>query len=200
MKAGLWIILVCVALGIQAKAADEAADNAELKQIYDADQKDREATPEAVDWDKVSPRDRARRLRVRELIEQDLLKTGKDYSRAALVYQHGSSSDDFILAHVLAMTAVGKGDLDARWLAAATFDRLLQKLDQPQVFGTQFSYKLENGKQPWTMDPYNRALVPENLRKANCTPDLKSQAEMLDAFSHSREPMLEPTCVEAAKQ
>jgi hypothetical protein len=40
-----------------------------------------------------------------------------------------------------------KSDLDARWIAAATLDRYLQRIGQPQVFGTQFSSTMENGQQ-----------------------------------------------------
>ena len=61
------------------KAADSPADNPELKQIYNADQKDREAPlGKTLDWDTINPRDTARRKRVRELIDQGRLNTGKD--------------------------------------------------------------------------------------------------------------------------
>src|SRR5437588_11427087 len=143
-----WIILpsVVFALVTHAKAADAPADNSELKQIYDADQSDREALPgKALDWEKINPRDAARRKRVHELIEQGHLKTGKDYERAAMVFQHGEGSDDILVAHVLAVTAIGKGDLDAQWLAGAALDRFLQRAGKPQVFGTQFLSKTENG-------------------------------------------------------
>jgi hypothetical protein len=40
-----------------------------------------------------------------------------------VVFKHGEGSNDILLAHVLAVTAIGKGDLDARWLAAAALDR-----------------------------------------------------------------------------
>jgi hypothetical protein len=174
-----------------AKAANTSADNVELKQIYDADQKDRE-TPignaNALDWKRIGPRDAARRKRVRELIDQGLLSTGKDYERAAMVFQHGESSDDILLAHVLAVTAIGKGDMDARWLAAATLDRFLQRIEQPQVFGTQFSYKPEHGPQTWTMEPYNRSLIGPSLRDANCLPDQEDQFQALDALRRGEEP------------
>lgn len=185
-----------------ARAADVSADNAELKGIYDADQKDRE-TPlgKMLDWEKINPRDAGRRKRVRELIEQGSLNTGKDYERAAMVFQHGEGPDDILLAHVLAVTAIGKGDPDARWLAAATLDRLLERVGQPQVFGTQFSYTLENGHQTWTMEPYNRTLINPRLREANCVPDQKHQAETLEAISNGRDPQppTKPPCVAPPK-
>jgi hypothetical protein len=181
--------LVVFGLVSNTKAADASAENGELKQIYDADQNDREAPlGKTLDWDKINPRDTARRKRVRVLIEQGRLNTGKDYERAAMVFQHGEGSDDILLAHVLAVTAIGKGDMDARWLAAATLDRFLTRVGQPQVFGTQFSYKMENGQQTWTMEPYNRTLIEPSLRDSNCVPDQKHQAETLEALSKGQEP------------
>lgn len=199
-----WIIfpLVIFMLITDTKAADTWADNAELKQIYDADQKDREAPPgKALDWETIGLRDTARQKRVRELIEKRRLNTGKDYERAAMVFQHGEGSNDILLAHVLAVTAIGKGDLDARWLAAAALDRFLQRIGQPQVFGTQFSSKTENGQQTWTMEPYNRSLIAPNLRDANCVPDQAHQAETLNARNKGEQtqaPKKRP-CVEPPK-
>jgi len=165
------------------------ADNSELNQIYDADQKDRTAKDGKLDWSQVGPRDVARRQRVRELLEHGDVRTGNDYEHAAMVFQHGDVPDDFLFAHILAVTAIGKGSPGARWLAAATLDRYLQRVGQPQVFGTQFSANTENGKEAkWTMDPYNRTLISPALRDANCVPDFEHQAEMLRAFSKDEDP------------
>jgi hypothetical protein len=189
MKKRLWTAFGLLVLGLHARAQDRVADNVEMKQIYDADQKDREGFPaKTTDWDKLSPRDRARRRRVRELIDGGQLKTGQDYWRAGMVFQHGEGVDDILFAHVLAVTAMAKGGVDARWWAATTLDGLLQRLGQDQVFGTQFLWKTQNGRETWTMEPYNRTLVPADLRKVNCVPDLRAQEQMLDAVRHGREP------------
>jgi hypothetical protein len=106
-----WIIfpLAIFVLVSDTKGVDTSADNAELKQIYEADQKDREAPPgKGLDWETIGPRDTARQKRVRELIDQERLNTGKDYERAAMVFQHGEGSSDILLAHVLAVTASGR--------------------------------------------------------------------------------------------
>lgn len=161
-----------------------AADSTEIKQLYDADQADRKAAN--VDWTKVGQRDAARRVRLRVLIESGKVVTGKDYERAAVVYQHGEGADDILLAHVLAVTAIGKGNLEARWLAAASLDRLLQRLKQPQVFGTQYQ---RSGEGPWAVDePYNRTLLSPAVRDANCVPEEKDQLAMLAAISRGEEP------------
>ena len=125
---------------------------------------------------------------MRELIEQNQLRSGADYQHAAMIFQHGDAADDYLLAHVLAVTALGRGDVDARWLAAATLDRYLQKIGQAQIFGTHFSSSMEGGKEKWSMDPYHRTLISPELREANCVPDPEDQAEMLRAFSMGQEP------------
>ena len=108
-------------------------DSAELQQLYKADQKDREGPiAQSIDWTAVSARDAKRRNRVREIIKSGRVRTGKDYERAAMVFQHGSTPEDILMAHVLAVTALGKGNTDARWLAAAALDRFLHQVKQPR--------------------------------------------------------------------
>jgi hypothetical protein len=126
------------------------------------------------------------------------VRTGKDYERAAMVFQHGSTPDDILMAHVLAVTALGRGNTDARWLAAATLDRFLHQVKQPQVFGTQFGR--QHG-QPWTMEPYNRTLIDARVREDNCVPDHDDQARAVDALNKGEEPPLpsRPPCADARK-
>jgi hypothetical protein len=82
--------------------------------------------------------------------------------------------------------------MDARWLAAATLDRFLWRIGQPQVFGTNFSAKGDSGQRKWTMDPYQRSLIPRSLREANCVPAQEYQAEALDALNKGEEPKPSP--------
>lgn len=184
LAAGVFFLL---SLGTCGEAA-QPMDSTELKGIYEADQKDREGSFGAVDWTVVGPRDAARRKRVSELLDSGSLRTGKDYERAAMVFQHGDTPEDILFAHVLAVTALGKGALSARWLAAASLDRYLHRLGQAQVFGTQFTNKDLSSKEGWTMDPYNRQLLAPSLLEANCVPDREHQARMLTAVSLGEEP------------
>jgi hypothetical protein len=156
-------------------------------QIYEADQKDREAPVGGVDWKVVGPRDVARK-RVRELIEEGSVRTGKDYERAAMVFQHGDTPDDILFAHVLGVTSLGKGNARARWLAAASLDRYLHRVEQPQIFGTQFTNKEASRHEGWTMEPYNGQLLAASLLEANCVPDREHQAEMLNAIRRGKKP------------
>lgn len=160
-----------------------AADNPELKEIYSVDQSDRMA--KVIDWPKILPRDKARRDRVRQMLDQGLVGSGKDFERAAMVFQHGDGSDDILMAHVLAVTAIGKGNLDARWLAAAALDRFLHRVGQPQVFGTQYT---KNAGQPWSMEPYNRSLIGAAVRDANCVPHQDDQLARLNSLIKDEEP------------
>ncbi len=119
-------------------------DNQELKRLHDEDQADR--TPpkgKEIDWAIVGPRDVARLTRVKELLTQNLLQTGNDYYRAALVLQHGEEPEDFLLSHEFCVIAIAKGknDKDTKWLAASSEDRFLMNIGRPQRFATQFRFE-----------------------------------------------------------
>ena len=149
---------------------DFVADSPEMKRIVDADQADRKDGLHT-DLSVVGKADEARRQATATLLRDGKLHTGHDYESAALVFQHGGSPDDFLLAHTLAMVAISKGQSGAVWIASATLDRYLQNIHQPQIFGTQFH---TTGKEPSTQEPYNRGLVSDALRGQLGVP---SQAE-----------------------
>jgi hypothetical protein len=117
--------------------------------------------PDTLDWQAISERDEQRQSAIRALLAKGQVETGREYHFAALVFQHSSSPEALVLAHVLAVTAIIQGDSSAKWLAAATLDRYLQNDKQPQVFGTQFLRHGDNMQ--WTMQPYNRAAVPDDV-------------------------------------
>jgi hypothetical protein len=124
----------------QAPEPAASSDNAELAKMYDEDQGDRapSATGRPIDWKVVGPRDRQREARVKSLYESGALRTGKDYYRCAMVLQHASKPEDYLLAHEFCVVALAKGEKAARWLAAATEDRYLMNRKLPQRFGTQY--------------------------------------------------------------
>jgi len=146
-----------------------AAPNAELAALHAADQADRNGTQ---DMARLESRDTARRARVRQLLDQGLLRAADDYYRAAVIYQHGTKPEDFLLAHVLSMAAMALGRGDAGWLASATLDRYLWSQDAPQVLGTQ--YAGERGR--LTQAPYAATLVPDSLRLLLGVPERAEQA------------------------
>ena len=82
--------------------------------------------------------DEVHRQQVRGLLAKGALHSAEDFSEAAFVFQHGSTPDDYLLAHTLAMVAVRKEMRGSIWIATATLDRYLDSIKQPQIYGTQF--------------------------------------------------------------
>src|SRR3954451_13798212 len=80
----------------------------------------------------------ARRVEIRKLLEEGKITSGEDFSDAALIFQHGQTPEEFLFAHVLALEALIRGGSAGKWIVAATLDRYLQAVNQPQVFGTQY--------------------------------------------------------------
>ncbi|GEB36354.1 hypothetical protein GLI01_03890 [Gluconacetobacter liquefaciens] len=126
----------------------------------------------AADWAKLAKRDEERRTILSALMKHGALHSAADYTHAAMVYQHAETSDGYLLAHCLAMTAVSLGDENARWLEAATLDRYLQEIGRPQIFGTQFT--AAPGKDV-TQAPYNREFLTDQNRAAFNVPSLADQ-------------------------
>jgi hypothetical protein len=178
-----------VALLMFAQAAPAQRERS-MHAIYVEDQSDRDAPggdDTKLDWGKIMPRDVARQKLVRAMLDAGQLTTGQDYREASFIFQHGFATDDFLLAHILATFALAKGDAESRWISAATLDRYLQRMGKAQVFGTQFTKK---DNDPYTQEPFNRALVPGKLRDGFCVENDHFQRLRLDALQHNREPDL----------
>jgi hypothetical protein len=153
---------------------DNVVSNPEMQKIYEADQKPRQ-NPEALtstQWEVIGRGDAERRNQTAKLLADGQLHTGEDYKQAALVFQHGSMPDDYLLAHTLSMIAVAKGDPSALWIATATLDRYLQSTGKPQIYGTQF----KPGKEA-SQEPFNRNLISDSLRLEMGVPSLAAQQD-----------------------
>src|SRR5205809_1033717 len=144
-------------------------DNAELARISQEDQDDRKPGLHGIDWAKVKPRDDARLARTRELYASGALRTASDCFHAALILQHSSEADDYLLAHEMSVAAVAQGQKDARWLAAASEDRFLMKIGRKQRFGTQYEPADEPGR--YRLAP-TEPQVTDELRAVLGTPPL----------------------------
>jgi hypothetical protein len=147
--------------------ASVPADSAELQALFDADQADRQIRPP--DWSVVGPRDRAREARVHEMLEAGLVVTALDYYNAAMIYQHAPGIEGSEMAHELAMISAALGNDRAKWLAAASWDRLLVRLDRGQRFGTQYTVDAEGTKTLEEMEPG----VTDAMRAAMHCPTLE---------------------------
>jgi hypothetical protein len=176
MKPG--IVVLGLLLAVRLSGQEPKPAKPEIERIYDEDQKDRDGD-DKFDLDSVKrfiARDETRRKRVRELLAAGTLKSGKDFEKAAFIFQHGQEPDDFLFAHILAMVAMSKGNEHAVQIAAATLDRYLQKIGRPQVLGTQSGWK---DSPPLTQEPYNRDLVSDALREELHVPSQAKQAKDL---------------------
>jgi len=114
------------------------ANNPELQQLRDSDQADRTDPMTEVKMASMRTNDPIRRERVLKLISDGAPVTGRDFHNAALVLQHGGSTDAYRLAHELSIIAVALGDKEAAWLVSRTYDRMLLHMGHRQRFGTQY--------------------------------------------------------------
>lgn len=161
-----------------------------IHQLFEQDQKDRERAADMpnAEWQKVRARDVERRRLANQLLESGSLQTGQDFKDASFIFQHGGTPQDYLLAHILAMGAMAKGDASARWIAAATLDRYLQAVKQPQVFGTQYFWKHPGPKpRDATQAPYNKDLVSDALRKEFCVSSYAGQQQNLEAQNQGKD-------------
>jgi hypothetical protein len=161
---------------------DGAASNAEMKRIFEEDQKPRQNMGDlsAQDWAAMGQQDAERQKQTRKLLAEGQLHSGEDFARAAFIFQHGGTPDDYLLAHTLAMIAVARGDESALWIGTATLDRYLQHIGKPQVYGTQYK---ANSDGTATQEPYNRDLIADLLRRQLGVPSLAAQQEQLQYWT-----------------
>lgn len=122
----------------------------ELRALFVADQHDR---GEGKYGPETAKRDQVRLQRAREIVAAGELDDAEDHFYAAMIFQHGSSLDDFWTAHELSKTAAELGHEHARWLAAAAYDRWLMHQGKPQRYGTQFIAMGGGPRRLWEVDP-----------------------------------------------
>jgi hypothetical protein len=159
---------------------DISKSNPVMQRIFDEDQKPRQpANITHADWAAINKQDEDRRAQVRDILSKNELHSGKDFELAALIFQHGLTPEDYLLAHTLAMIAVAHGNAGALWIATATLDRYLKAIKQPQIYGTQFS-KSKDGA--WTQELYNRTLISDELRRQLNVPSQAAQEKQLEAY------------------
>lgn len=157
--------------GAEVSAEVTLADSLEMTAIFAADQSARD-NPAKIDWKTLWPADKARRAQTQALLDAGKLNSANDFYHAAYVFQHGDGAEDCLKAHALAVVAAARGKREATWIAAATLDRYLQRIGQPQIYGTQFRHPSD---EKWTQEPYRRDLLSDALRKASGVPPLAAQ-------------------------
>jgi hypothetical protein len=185
MRPSAWAAFVALSMvGIAASPVVRGqslppTDNTELARMFQEDQDDRKPGLHGIDWAVVKPRDDARLERTRQLYAAGRLRTGADWFHAALILQHSSEADDYLLAHEMCIAAVAKGEMDAKWLAAASEDRFLMKIGRKQRFGTQYEPADEPGK--FRLAPTDPQ-VTDDLREVLGTPSLAEAKATANRF------------------
>ena len=130
--------ILALATPVWSQDAAPVEDNPEMAAILAADQAVRQDLAAVLAGGRegalrIHAADAVRRQQVRVLLDAGALRTATDLYSAALVFQHGDTAEDYLLAHTLAVAALGEGSTESPWLAAATLDRYLQKVGQPQI-------------------------------------------------------------------
>jgi hypothetical protein len=152
-----------------------------MRKMFEEDQKDRTD----------SEGDKRRRAQVRQLMSEGKIQTAEDYFYAAFIFQHGNKPSDYLYAHILATTAVDKGLHAAMWLSAASLDRYLYFISQPQVFGTQFGSPFTDTDD---QEPYDRKMISDKLRALWCVAPLSAQEKILNDARAGKEFTSTRTC------
>jgi hypothetical protein len=200
------MFLLCVSTSLAAQtsaAGDNSAPTKTVQQLFQEDQNDLPGHgpngTSAVDEQQYNARVEIRMQQVNTLLANGGLKTGEDFYDAAFIFQHGETADDYLFAHILAMDAVVKGYDIAKWIAAATLDRYLQIVHQPQVFGTQYPLDPNKPHPPEdatpagrfkgrTQQPYNDTLLPDSLRTDFCVASRDQQKQVLAFMDTGKRP------------
>ncbi len=117
------------------------------------------------------------------MLKNGLVKSAKDHFHAAVIFQHGTSSEDFQTANRLALKAVelDSGYMAAKWLSCASEDRYLRSLGKPQIWGTQF-VKL-SGNSNWSLAPFDTTVISDEDRIKNGVHTLKEIQKQLDLMN-----------------
>jgi hypothetical protein len=160
--------------------------NSALEKLFNEDQNERRVGKPS------SSEEEKRRRTEAELIISDISPTKEDYYHIAVLFNHGSSIDDYKKANEYAQKSLGLGFfqpsdpnlLDNRWLTAATFDRLQIEQGMPQKYGTQRYGRGENIDQliETKGSPLDREQINRNRAELN-----------LDTLEQEEEKIINPS-------
>lgn len=158
-----------------------------MKKIYKLfieDQRDRSskvlvrATSDPKKWKLIEKRDLQRRLELGKILNKKIFLSGEDYLMAGMIFQHGTKISDSKKAIFLAKKAIELDNEKAKWLYAATTDRLLMKKGKKQKYGTQYQKKGSK----WILYPVDRKTTDKERAKYNVIP-LKKAIEKVKMWN-----------------
>jgi hypothetical protein len=177
-------LLPALILGLSALASAEPTQpNEALRQIVAADQEDRSGPASSFDGAKVSTRDADRRRLVMEIMSKGEIRAAEDFFNAALVFQHGATTDDIRLAYALVTiaSAMRPERLGPKAAACSSWDRLLVRMGRPQWYGTQYTKSESTGK--FELSPVDETAVTDDERKSLGLPTLAEARENAARFN-----------------
>jgi len=115
-------------------------------------------------------RDNSRLAEARQIVKSELLKTGRDFYCATMIFHHSGKLSDTKIALRLIKKSMEKNYKPAKWLFAAVTDRILTQQGLKQKFGTQFQKNIKTGR--WKLFPINPKTTDAERVKLN-VPTLK---------------------------
>jgi hypothetical protein len=138
----------------------------EVRRLFEEDQRDRRNISGQISQEVVA-RDRRRREKILDLYQKSALTSPEDQYRAAMILQHGETAEDYQLANELSAKAMLAGYEPAKWLTAASEDRLLLHQGKLQRYGTQ--YNLRDGN-IWELHPVDPTVSDLERARYNVPP------------------------------
>lgn len=157
--------------------AGQLTDNERLTEMFKEDQAVRKVMP--IDWGKVAPMDKAHQGEVLALLQSGGIRTANDFYHAAMIMQHGGSTESYQLAFSLSRlsTALDPSNKKALWLVAASWDRILMSKNVPQWYGTQ--YRSAGPGAPMKLYKVDESVVSDAEREAMNVPPLQGAKDLL---------------------
>jgi hypothetical protein len=161
------------------------ADNEQLRAIVQADQAEREKEWKPEDWQGIVQRDAERRAKVQIELAAGRVQTSSDFFNAGLVMQHGQSLEDIRMAHALATIAASldPSNRTAKWLKAASWDRMMSTQKKPQWYGTQY-VRDADGK--WALYVVDETAVTDEDRAALGAPSLAEAKKRVESMNSGK--------------
>jgi len=205
---GTWMFVTCCSLTLAQTSTPDTRKQPEppttVHNLFVEDQEDARTIKDEATNSEYLQHVKVREKTLRTMLANSQITSGRDFLEAAVIFQHGDNADDCLFAHILSMEAMERGTASARWIAAATLDRYLQYVNQPQVFGTQYNddrthpVHLAGAPFPYgkTLQPYNDSFLSDSVRTDFCVPTLVQQGQNVAMFNSGKWPRqtMHPPC------
>jgi hypothetical protein len=151
-----------VSIWLQQSKDKVATDSAEVSKMFKDDQEIRQGEMTDADMKKMIEGDEARLKRIKQIVRENRLHTATDYYNAAFLFQHGENFEDYQMAHQLSVCSVLLGNKDARWIGAASYDRMLRSVGHKQRWATQY----RSVDSVWFIQSYDSDGICDHQRQA----------------------------------